>query len=117
MIIALFTLIQQESRQLEVSETFVNIIEFPSIKEGKDEEFRRWFEWSNTVYAKFDGFISRRLLQSTEGTAKYAAIVEHKSKDTFMAMHLSEERQEAWKKVELLLNGEPTPNFYEVVEI
>ncbi|HSQ49091.1 MAG TPA: hypothetical protein VLL96_05345 [Candidatus Deferrimicrobiaceae bacterium] len=92
------------------------MIEFPAVKEGKDEEFRNWFEWSNTVYAKFEGFISRRLLKPTESTKRYAAIVEHKSKDTFMAMHLSEERQKAWKKVEPLLDGEPTPNFYEVIE-
>lgn len=33
-----------------------------------------------------------------------------------MKMHLSDERQKAWKKVEPLLDGVPTPNFYEVVE-
>lgn len=94
---------------------FVNIVEFPPIKKGKDEEFRKWFAWSNTVYEKFDGFISRRLLKPTKGTKNYAAIVEHESEETFMAMHLSEERQKAWEKVEPLLDGSPTPNFYEVI--
>ena len=46
---------------------FVNVVEFPPIKKGKDEEFRKWFVWSNTVYEKFDGFISRRLLKPTKG--------------------------------------------------
>ena len=96
---------------------FVNLIEFPPIKRGKDEEFKKWFEWSNTVYAKFDGFISRRLLKSTKGKGSYAAIVEHESEETFMKMHTSDERQRAWAKVEPLLEGSPTPHFYEVVII
>lgn len=93
---------------------FVNIVEFPPIKKGKDEEFRKWFEWSNSVYEKFDGFISRRLLKPTKG-GNYAAIVEHESEDTFMAMHLSKERQKAWEKVEPLLEGHPKPGFYDVI--
>jgi len=66
------------------------------------------------VYEKFEGFISRRLLKPTKGKGNYAAIVEHESEETFMAMHLSEERQKAWEKVEPLLDGSPTPGFYEV---
>lgn len=94
---------------------FVNIIEFPPIKKGKDKEFREWFEWSNAVYASFDGFISRKLLKNTEGKAKYVGIVEHKTKKTFKTMHTSDERQKAWAKVEPLLDGTPTPHFYEVI--
>lgn len=94
---------------------FVNLVEFPPIKKGKDEEFKKWFEWSNTVYEKFGGFISRRLLKPTEENGKYAAIVEHESEETFMAMHLSDERQKAWAKVEPLLEGSPAPRFYEVI--
>lgn len=94
---------------------FVNIVVFPPIKKGKDEEFRKWFAWSNTVYEKFDGFISRRLLKPAKGKGNYAAIVEHESEDTFMAMHLSDARQKAWEKVEPLLDGAPEPGFYEVI--
>ena len=94
---------------------FVNIVEFPPIKKGKDEEFRKWFAWSNTLYEKFDGFISRRLLKPTKGKGNYAAIVEHESEETFMAMHLSEDRQKAWVKVEPLMDGSPTPSFYNVI--
>ena len=82
---------------------FVNLIRFPRIKKGKEEEFLKWFEWSNTVYEKFDGFISRRLLKPTKGRRNYTAIVEHESEETFMAMHLSDERQKAWAKVEPFL--------------
>lgn len=93
---------------------FVNIIEFPPIKKGKEKEFLEWFKWSNAVYEKFNGFISRRLLKSTKEN-KYAAIVEHESEETFMTMHTSKERQQAWSKVEALLDGKPTAHFYEVV--
>jgi heme-degrading monooxygenase HmoA len=94
---------------------FVNIIEFSPIKKGKEDEFKKWFEWSNTVYEKFDGFISRRLLKPTKGKKNYVAIVEHESEKTFMAMHTSDERQKAWAKVEPLLEKSPTPRFYKVV--
>ncbi len=94
---------------------FINIIEFPPIKKGKEDEFRKWFEWSNTVYEKFDGFISRRLLKPTKADKTYAAIVEHETEKTFMTMHLSDERQKAWAKVGPLLDGDPTPHFYKVI--
>jgi heme-degrading monooxygenase HmoA len=74
---------------------FVNIIQFPLIKEGNDREFREWFEWSNEVYSHFEGFISRRLLESKK-EGGYAGLVEHEYEETFMAMHLSSERQKAW---------------------
>lgn len=93
---------------------FVNLIQFPAVKEGKDEEFKEWFEWSNKVYASFNGFISRRLLKSKE-EGNYVGLVEHESEETFMAMHLSIERQKAWQKVEPLLKGSPIPTFYNVV--
>lgn len=94
---------------------FINIAEFPPIKKGKEEEFKKWFEWSNSMYKKFDGFISRRLLKPLDGKGNYVGIVEHESKTTFMAMHLSDERQKAWAKVEPLLEGSPQPHFYEAI--
>ena len=93
---------------------FVNIIYFPPIKEGKDAEFRQWFAWSNEVYARHKGFISRKLLLPRQG-GNYAALVEHESYDTFMAMHTSPTQAEANQRVKPLLEGSPTPEFYEVV--
>lgn len=92
---------------------FVNIIYFPAIKPEKDAEFRQWFEWSNQEYAKHKGFISRKLLVPRTG-GKYAALVEHESYDTFMAMHTSPTQAEANQRVKPLLDGSPTPEFYEV---
>ena len=78
--------------------TFVNLVNFPPIRPGKEAEFLEWFRWSNELYSKHKGFISRTLLKPTEGNPNYAAIVEHESEETFMAMHLS-------KVVKKLLNG------------
>ena len=93
---------------------FVNVILFPPVKEGKDAEFRQWFAWSNEEYAKHKGFIRRRLLRPRRG-GNYAALVEHDSYETFMAMHTSPTQAEAKKRVTPLLGGDPTPQFYEVV--
>ena len=93
---------------------FINIVNFPPIKKGKDEEFTEWFEWSNSIIRKSDGFISRQLLKPTE-EGNYAAIVVYESEKTFMTMHQSRERQEVWAKAGPLFDGNPTPHFYEVV--
>ena len=45
---------------------FVVVIFFPPIKAGKDGEFREWFAGSNAEFAKFEGFIRRRLLKPLE---------------------------------------------------
>ncbi len=93
---------------------FVNIVNFPPIKAGKDQEFRLWFAWSNEEFARHEGFIARRLLKPRAG-GNYAAIVEHESYKTFQAMHTSPAQAEASKRVEGLLDGDPKPEFYEVV--
>lgn len=93
---------------------FVNIIHFPPIKEGKDAEFREWFAWSNEEYARHKGFIRRRLLRPREG-GNYVAIVEHESYETFMDMHTSPTQAEAGMRVKPLMDGGPTPAFYEEV--
>ncbi len=94
---------------------FVNLVNFPLVKPGKNTEFLEWFRWSNEVYAKYNGFLSRTLLRSIDSDKTDAAIVEHESKETFMAMHMSQDREEAFKRVQPLLDGRPTPHFYEVV--
>ena len=93
---------------------FVNIVHFPPIKSGKDVEFQEWFAWSNAQFAKHQGFISRRLLKPREG-GNYAAIVEHESYETFRAMHTSPDQAKAAERVKLLLDGSPSPQFYDVV--
>lgn len=94
---------------------FVNIVHFPKIKEGKDAEFRQWFEDSNRAYATHAGFIRRILLQSREG-GDYVAIVEHESRETFMAMHTSPTQAELRQRSRALFEGNPQPTFYDTVD-
>lgn len=93
---------------------FVNVIHFPPVKAGKDAEFREWFAWSNEQYARHEGFVRRWLLKPQED-GNYVAIVEHESYETFMAMHTSLTQAEARRRVEPLMDGNPTPHFYEVI--
>ena len=93
---------------------FVVIINFPPIKEGKDAEFREWFAWTSKEFANYKGLIARRLLKPVKG-GNYAAIVEHENQETFMAMHNSPAHAEAGKHVGPLLDGSPTPQFYEAI--
>ncbi len=93
---------------------FVVIINFPPIKAEKDAEFLQWFVSTNKEFADYRGFIGRRLLRPIEG-GNYAAIVEHESQETFMAMHNSPGHDQAAKRVRPLFDGNPTPHFYELI--
>ena len=93
---------------------FVVIINFPPIKEGKDAEFKEWFADTNREFGNYKGFIGRRLLKPIKG-GNYAAVVEHESQETFMAMHESPAHDVAGKRVGPLFDGSPTPQFYEVI--
>lgn len=97
------------------SGTFVNLIDFAPLKPGKEDAFREWFHNSSQIFARHQGFISRTLLGPIEGGSHYAAIVEHESKDTFMDMHLSDDREELFLQVEPLVLGSSTPHFYETL--
>jgi heme-degrading monooxygenase HmoA len=93
---------------------FIVIVNFPPIKNGKDAEFREWFAGTNKEFKSFKGLISRRLLKPVKG-GNYAAVVEHESKETFMAMHESHAHEEAGRRVAPLFDGTPSPQFYEVI--
>jgi quercetin dioxygenase-like cupin family protein len=95
--------------------TFVNLIDFAPLKPGKEETFREWFHHSSEVFARHPGFVSRTLLGPIEGSNRYAAVVEHESKATFMDMHLSDDREELFLQVEPLVLGASTPHFYETL--
>ena len=95
---------------------FVNLVDFAPLKPGKEEAFREWFRHSSEVFARHKGFISRTLLGPIEGGSRYAAIVEHESKETFMDMHLSDDREELTRQTEPLILGESKPHFYELLD-
>ncbi len=94
---------------------FVNIVEFPAIAEGHDEDFVAWFAASNEAFGGVPGFISRQLLRPQDGQGGYVAIVVHESADTFRRMQQSTERSQAWERVSSFLTGTPQPRFFEVV--
>jgi heme-degrading monooxygenase HmoA len=93
---------------------FLVIISFPRIKEGKDAEFRKWFDESNQAYSVFQGFISRKLLKPLE-SGNYAAIVEFEDQAGFKAMHGSSIRDKEAEQVRPMFDGKTTPKFYEVI--
>jgi heme-degrading monooxygenase HmoA len=105
----------EQSDQIEGgSPMYIAIVRFPALKEDKDGEFREWFEWSNRELGKCYGFMGRKLLKPVEG-GNYVSIVEHESRETFAAMQESPGHAEAGRRVALLLDGNPTPEFFEVV--
>jgi quercetin dioxygenase-like cupin family protein/heme-degrading monooxygenase HmoA len=91
---------------------FVNLIDFAPVKPGKEDVFVEWFSRSSEVFARHRGFVSRSLLEPIEGGSRYAAIVEHESKETFMDMHLSDDRQRLFREAEPLVMGTSKPHFY-----
>lgn len=93
---------------------FVIIINFPPIKTGKDADFLKWFVWTNKTFANYKGFVGRRLLKPMKA-GHYAAIVEHESQETFLAMHNSPAHDEASKRLGSLFDGKPSPQFFEVI--
>lgn len=93
---------------------FVVIVQFPPVREGKDEEFLEWFAWSNREFQKNEGFIGRVLLKPEQGDG-YASIVQYESREAFVAMQGSPAHSEAGKRVRPLLDGSPAPRFYEVI--
>ena len=48
---------------------FVAIVDV-SLKEEKIYEFKTWITESNKILSKFDGFISRRLLEGEDGSKR-----------------------------------------------
>jgi len=93
---------------------FIVFINFPPIKPGKEEEFKEWFAWSNKEFQGFKGFISRRLLKP-EGEGNYASLVEFENREAFQALQTSPTHGEAGKRVAPLLEGAPTPHFYDLL--
>lgn len=61
------------------------------LKETVESEFKKWFSESNKILSKADGFVSRRLLRSSDGT--YRMLLQHQSKETFEKMIDSEEHK------------------------
>lgn len=93
---------------------FVNLIYFPEIKKGKEEAFLAWFDESNRRLSSFPGFVRRTLLEPVSA-GQYVGLIEHASKKTFMDMHHSPTQAELRMLGRSIFDGEPDPQFYEIV--
>ena len=75
---------------------FVALIDI-SLTRGTEDEFVRYIKETNVILSKIDGFISRRLLRSHDGS--YRILVEHESQETFQAMHKNPEHDKVRAKL------------------
>lgn len=89
----------------------VAIAGFP-VKKGKEHDFLAWFAWSNVEFAKFKGFISRRLLKP-QGEGNYTAIIEFETLADFKAVGDSPFHTVSAQRILPLLDGSLAPLLYE----
>jgi heme-degrading monooxygenase HmoA len=101
------------SNKLMEERMLVAIARFPKIPTEREEEFQAWFAWSNDQLREIDGMLARRLLRAPDGT--YTALVEHKSAETFAAMHASEVASRVHARLGEVFVDEPLATKYEVV--
>lgn len=76
-------------------------------------DFKKWFSESNQVVSKFDGFVSRRLLETRDG--HHRVLVEFENLEKFGKMHQSPEHEQLHTKAASFMIEPPSPKFYDVV--
>ena len=84
-----------------------------SIKEEKLLEFKTWFSDSNKTLSKFDGFISRRLIQNENGDK--CILVEFENFELFKKMHQSDEHNKLHSQLGNFMEKLPQRQFFEVI--
>ena len=83
------------------------------VKQDQVEDFKKWFSEANKVVSKFDGFVSRRLLETKDG--QHRVLVEFESLEKFGKMHQSPEHEDLHSKASSFMETPPSPKFYNVV--
>ena len=91
---------------------FIAIVDV-SLKEEKISEFKTWITESNKILSKFDGFISRRLLEGEDGSKRI--MVEFENIELFREMHQSSEHQNFHNELGSFMENPPQRQFYHVV--
>ena len=91
---------------------FIAIVDV-SLKEEKISEFKTWITESNKTLSKFDGFISRRLLEGEDGSKRI--MVEFKDIELFRKMHQSQEHNVFHNELVNYMQSPPKRQFYHVV--
>ncbi len=82
------------------------------LKEGAEEDFKKWFTESNKILCSFPGFVSRKFLKSPDGTCRI--LVEHESKETFIKMHQSPEHEKIHPTGHSFMSADPVRKTYTV---
>mgnify|MGYP001283093414 CR=1 FL=1 len=90
----------------------VGIVEIV-LKDEKKEEFKTWITESNKTLSKFDGFISRRLLEAQNGGNRI--MVEFQDMESFQKMHSSPEHSQFARQLPEFMAEPPQRNFFQVV--
>jgi len=91
---------------------FVAIVDV-SLKEEKISEFKTWITESNKTLSKFDGFVSRRLLEGEDGSKRI--MVEFRNIELFRKMHQSPEHEGFHNELGSFMITLPQRHFYHVV--
>ncbi len=91
---------------------FIAIVDI-QLKPGAEKNFEKSFSDANVELCQCEGFVSRRLLKSGDGS--FRIIVEHDSRDTFEKMHQSQIHAKWHKQMTFHMAQMPTPRFYQVV--
>ena len=107
--------IVEEKQLLENFITFCMfvVVSDIKIKPGSIEDFKKWFAEANKVVSKFDGFISRRLLETRDG--QHRVLVEFENLEKFGKMHQSPEHEKLHSQASSFMESLPSPKFYNVV--
>ena len=91
---------------------FVAIVDIV-LKDEKKDVFKTWITESNKILSKFDGFVSRRLLEGQSGTNRI--MVEFEDMESFKKMHQSSEHEKFANEIGQFMVHPPQRNFFEVV--
>ena len=83
------------------------------LKDEKKDDFKSWITKSNQVLSKFDGFVSRRLLEGQDGSNRI--LVEFENMELFKKMHQSSEHEQFAGQLGQFMAGPPKRNFFEVL--
>lgn len=93
---------------------FVAIHSNVSLKKDFIADYKNWFNESNVKISKNDGFVSRRLLESKDGT--YTIVAEWKSKEQFDKLHSSETHGKMHEQARKFMERDPEgPKFFDSV--
>ena len=91
---------------------FVAIVDIV-LKDEKKDEFKTWITESNKVLSKFEGFVSRRLLEAQDGGNRI--MVEFNDMESFKKMHSSPEHGKFAGEIGQFMAQPPQRNFFQVV--